>query len=134
MLAYNAFAKGKALSTLNFYPKKVQGIRVDGVTPVVTFALAVQNTSGQNMVLRSFAGNLSANGYYIGNISSYNMVTIRPNSETILLINVRLSIIGVVTDIINAFNGGGPKQEIEMNAKANIENYQIPINLKFSVG
>ena len=134
VLAYSLFKKGSALSTLNFYPKGVKQVRFDGITPVVTLALAIQNTSGQNMVVRSFAGNLYANGYFLGNASSYTATAIRPNSETIFLINVRMSVIGVVQDIIKAFNAQGPAQALELDAKANVENYQIPIKIKYKIG
>lgn len=133
-VAYALINKGKALQSLNFYPKGVRAIKMDGITPVVTIALAVQNTSGQQAVLRSFAGNLFANNYFIGNVSSYTQTTIRPNAETVLVINVRLSVIGIVSDILKAFNGQGLSQVMELQAKANVDNFQVPINIKYKVG
>ena len=134
LFAYNAFAKGKALTTLNFYAKGVRAIRFDGVTPVMTIALGVQNTTGQNLILRSFAGNLFSNGYLIGNVSSYVQTAIRPNSESILLINARLSAIGIISNIVSAFNGNGAAQEVELDAKANVDNFQLPIKIKYKIG
>lgn len=134
LVAYNAFAKGSALQTLNFYPKSISSIKFDGVTPVMRFGLAIQNTSNQRMVLRSFAGNLYANGLLIANVSSYNLTPVAPNAETVLMITARLSLLGIVQDIIQAFNGNGLKQEIELDARANIDRYNIPIKIKYSVG
>jgi len=134
LLAYNAFAKGNALQTLNFYPKKVSNIRIDGVTPVMTFGLAVQNVSNQSMVLHSLAGNLYANGILIGNVSSWVPTRINANSETVLQITVRLSLLGVVQDIIRAFNGDGWQQNIEFDARANVDRYNIPIKITYKVG
>ncbi len=134
LLAYNAMAKGTALKTMNFYPKSVDSIRFDGVTPVIRLGLAVQNTSGQQLIVRSIAGNLWANDYLIGNLSNYTPLVIRPNSESILFLTIRLSILGVVQDIINAFTNRGTTQVINLQARANVDNYQIPIDIKYKVG
>lgn len=136
LLAYNALTKGAALAQLNFYPGKVTGIKFDGSTPVLSFILTVQNTSNQNIVLRSIAGNLFANGYLIGNVASFIPVNIGPNSQTNLFLTVRLSLIGVVTDVINALNntGLGLHQVIELQSTANVDRYQIPVNISYKIG
>lgn len=134
VLAYALLNKATALQRLNFYPKGVQSLKFDGVTPVLQIGLAVQNTSGQQIVMRSFAGSVYANGYYIGNISSYNVFTVRPNSETVLALTIRLSLIGIVSNIVNAFNGNGPAQELELDALANVDNYQVPVKIKYKIG
>ena len=134
LIAYNAFAKGTALQTLNFYPKAVNNIKFDGATPVMQFSLAIQNTSNQSMVVKSLVGNLYSNDYYIGNIASYIPTRINANSETILILSVRLSLIGIVSDIINCFNGNGFSQDLEFQANANVNKFQIPINIKYKVG
>lgn len=134
LVAYNAFAKGSALKTLNFYPKKVDAIRMDGITPVITFSLAIQNTSNQTMVVNSLAGNLYANSFLIGNVSSYVPVRVKANGETILQLTVRLSLLGIVQDIIRAFNGNGFQQQLEFDARANIDRYQVPIKISYKVG
>lgn len=133
LLAYNAFAKGTALKTLNFYPKSVNDIQFDGPTPVIKFGLAIQNTSGQKMVLRSLAGNLYANGNLIGNISSYQILNINANSETVLRLNVRLSLLGIVEDIIQAIRGGGAQVALKFEAMANVDHYQVPIDISYKI-
>lgn len=133
ILAYALYSKGRALTTLNFYPASVRDISFDGVTPVMKIGIAIQNTSGQNMVLRSFAGNVYANGYLIGNVSNFIPVAIRPNGQTLLTVNTRLSILGIVQDIIAAFRGEGIRQTFELDARANVDNYQLPIKIKYSV-
>lgn len=134
IIAYSLLTKAKALQTLNFYPKGVRSLHFDGITPVISLALAVQNTSGQQMVLKSFAGNVFANDYFVGNVSSYIQTVIYPNSESVLLVNVRLSLIGIASNIVNAFNGNGPAQDLELDAMANVDNYQLPVKIKYKVG
>lgn len=134
LFLYNAIQKGKALTTLTFFPRPVKDFKIEGITPVITFSIGIQNTSGQNVVMRSFAGNLYSNNTYIGNVSSFTQVTIKPNSETVLTIKARLFTVGVVSEILNAFNGNGIKKVFELDAKANIENYQLPVKIKYAVG
>lgn len=134
LLAYNAFAKGTALKTLNFYPKKVDSLKFDGATPVITFSLAVQNTSNQNLVVKSLVGNLYANDFLIGNISMFRPVRVSPNSETVLSLTIRLSLLGVVQDIIRAFSNGGLQQNLDFDARANVDGYNIPIRIKYKIG
>ena len=135
LIAYNAFAKAGALTRLNFYPKGVSGLRFDGVTPVVTLSLAIQNTSNQAIVLRSIAGNVYANGTLVGNVSNYVPTRIRENSETFLPLTVRLSLLGITENIIAAIQGNaGFSQRMELDARANLDNYNLPVNVKYTIG
>lgn len=134
LIAYNAVAKGSALQSLNFYPGPVSSIKMEGTSPVITFSLIIQNTSNQSMILRSLAGNLYANGYLVGNVSAFSPVRINPNGQTSLLVTGKLSLIGIVQDLINAIKGNGFKQNLSFEARANVDKYSIPINIKYSVG
>lgn len=134
MIAYNALAKATAAGTINFYPETVQQIVFDGPTAVITFSLAAQNTSGQTFNVKSLAGNLYANNYLIGNASYFYPQVVGPNRATSIVLNARLSPIAIVNDIIRAFQMGNFKQEIRFEAYANVNNFQIPINIKYQVG
>lgn len=102
---------------------------MDGLTPVMTLGLAVQNTSNQSFTIKSMAGELYANKYLVGNLSSFTSQTIPPNSEQVIAINVRMSFIGLVNDIINAIKNKTFRQELQLNSVANIDNLQVPIDL-----
>lgn len=138
VLLYTVLSKRATLSTLNFYPSSVKNIHFDNATPVMTIGLACQNTSNQKLVIRSIAGNLSANvngtNYDVGNISNFQEQTVQPNSQTEILIDVRLALIGVVNDLIRALQFGNFSQELRLQAYANIDRYQVPIDLKFKIG
>lgn len=134
LLAYNAVAKGSALQSLNFYPGRISSLKMEGTSPVITFGLVIQNTSNQSLILRSLAGNLYSNGYLVGNISAFNPVRINPNGQTIMAVTGKLSLIGVVQDLIDAIKGRGFKQIISFEARANVDKYSIPINLKYNIG
>lgn len=134
VLAYNAFAKGSAAKLLNFYPKSVDALKFKGLSPELDLSILIQNTSNQVMNLNSYAGKLYSNGYYIGNLSSYNRVQIPRNGEVVLKVKARLFLIGIVQDLIRSFNGNGFAQMVEIESSVNVDNYQIPVNLKYKIG
>lgn len=139
VLAYTLLTKRSALSTINFFPVANDvTIQFDGATPVMTIGLAAQNTSNQQLVLRSFAGDLLAtvNGteYTVGNISSFTQTVVAPNSQTVIELQVRLFLIGVVNDLIRSLQFGNFQQDLRIKAFANIDNYQIPVDLNYKIG
>lgn len=133
IIALTAFQKFRSAGSLNFYPGSLKNIYLDGITPVATFGLVIQNPSSQSFTVKSLAGNLTANGFQIGNVSSYLPIEILANSQRTYNLTVRLSILGVVNDIISAFNGNGATQTIEFKAWANVDNLSVPITLKYKV-
>jgi hypothetical protein len=134
ILAYTLLGKKIAAGTLNFFPNSVSGLAFDGATPVMTFAMTAQNTSGQIFTIRSLAGNLYANDYYIGNFSSFTPQAIQPNAASVLYMDVRLSLIGIVQDVIDAFENKHFEQDVIFKGWANVDNYQIPISIKYKIG
>lgn len=122
-----------AAGTLNFYPANAKSLRFDGLTPVITIGIAIQNPSNQTYTIKSLVGNIYANGYLIGNVSSFFQMAIKPTGETVYPITVRLSLIGIVQDIIAAFNGGGIQQEVELQANANVNNFIFPVKIKYHI-
>jgi hypothetical protein len=132
LLAYSLYRKQSALNTLQFYPYSLKGIKFDGITPVMTMGLAVQNTSNQNFTLNSFAGQLYANTYLIGNVGSFIPQNILANNQSVIYIDVRLSLLNIVSDIISAINNNSLNQTFELDSTANIDNLQIPVKVKFT--
>jgi LEA14-like dessication related protein len=133
-LIYSLTRKSIGLSTLLFYADKVKSFRFDGLTPVMVFGLRVQNTSSQPFVLKSFAADLSSNGYLIGNASSFIQQVVPANSQVVLNIEARLMLIGIVNDIIKAFQSKDFTFDIEMQGYANVDNIQFPVTANYKVG
>lgn len=134
LIAYNLFAKKKAAGYLNFYPAKVQNIGFDGTTPVATIGLAAQNPSNQRFTIRAITGNLTANGYVIGNVSIFTNQVIEPTSSSIIYLDIRLSLLSVVGDVIQAFQTGNFTQEIEFKGAVNVDGILQAIDIKYQVG
>jgi len=134
IILYSLFRKSAAAGTLNFYPASVKKIKFEGATPIMVFGLAIQNTSNQSFTLKSIAGNLYANNYLIGNIGAFNPQVIAANSQTVIDVNVRMSLIGIVTDIINGIKNNTFSQNLELESYANVDNLQVPVNITYKIG
>jgi LEA14-like dessication related protein len=133
VLVYSLFRKGAAAGSLNFLPFGIKDIKFQGVTPVLTMQLAVQNTSNQDFSLNSFAGSLFSNGTYIGNVSTFAEMIIPPNSQTILEVKIRLSILQIVNNIIADIERGTFKEVLTLKAYANVDNLQVPIEVAYKM-
>jgi hypothetical protein len=131
---YALFSKARALQTMNLYPAGVQDIYFDGPTPVIRLVLRAQNSSSQSLTINSIAANLYANGYLVGNMGSFLPQPIAPNSESELVVNVRLNPLGIVNDIIRAVQFGSFTQDLNFRGYANINNYQLPVDMTFKAG
>jgi hypothetical protein len=134
ILALSAFTKAKAGATLNFVPGAVHSVAFDGITPIIDFDLIVQNPSNQSFSIRGLVGNLTANDYQIGNITSYQQTYIRPMGNSVYRLSARLSLIGVVNDIIRAISGGGISQAMKFKAWANVDGFNVPISINYKIG
>lgn len=139
VILYSLFSKARALATLTFFPGGISSIIMDGLTPVLTATILVQNTSNQKIVLQSIAGNLYLNdggkSTLIGNASQFTAQEMPANSETVVTINVRLFLIGAVNDIVKSFQyGGGAPRKLELDGMANVDAYQLPLKLSFQIG
>jgi hypothetical protein len=103
----------------------------------VDFGLGVQNTSNQSFTLNSIAGNAYAITWektYIGNVSSFVKMEIPKNSQRIIVLQIRLALIGITNDIINAWQNGSFSQKIEIDLKANVDNLQVPVKQTLKIG
>jgi hypothetical protein len=134
LIAYRLFATGKTLKSLRFFPKKVYDIKWEDATPVLKFGLGVQNISNESLMLNSLSGNVFCNGIIIGSVTLFSPTKLNASSETILFFTVRLSLLGIVQDLIKAFKGGGWKKNIVFKAMANVDRWNIPINVSYTVG
>lgn len=134
IIAYNVLIKGKALGKINFVSGGVHSFAMQGITPILTVGVIAQNTSSQKFIVRSIAGNVTADGYLIGYVSYFGQTEILPNSQAQILVPIVLSPLGIVQDIINAFQMNDSTQQIEFKGYANVDNFQVPIDNKYKVG
>lgn len=133
---YSLIKKTTAARTLVFLPGPVKGLYFDSFTPYITVGIIVQNTSNQNYTIQSLAGNVyaMANGekWNIGNLSTFAPQQIFGNSQQTIFIDLRLSLIGIVGDILNLIDNG-IEQEITFEGYANVDGIQVPLDFKYKI-
>jgi hypothetical protein len=133
-VGYSLWNKRHAAQTLNFFPDEVKDFHFSGLTPVFTLGLGVQNTSNQSFTINALVGNAMSNGFYVGNLANFKPQVVPKISQGILLVECRMSLIGVVNDLISAFQNHDFTQNLIIQGTANVDNLQVPLDLKFKVG
>src|SRR5687767_7156300 len=111
--------RASAAKRLNFYPGGIQAMAIQDFVPMVYLDFIVQNTSNADIAIYSLAGNAYSNGYMVGNISNFEGVVVAGNSETRVPVMVRLNLINLVNDLMNAWQTGSFKQDISIEARVN---------------
>jgi hypothetical protein len=134
VLLYSLLRKGEAAGNLNFFPDKVRDFKFDSLTPVFVLGIGVQNTSNQSFTIRALAGNCYSDGYYIGNLSNFIPQTIPPRSQVVINVNLRLALIGVVNQLIDAFQNRNFRREITLDGHANVDYQVVPIKQTLAIG
>lgn len=137
VVVYNLISKSWALNDINFLAGSVRNVTFDGVTPVAEIGLLAQNTSGQQFNVNSLTGDLfvvqDMKNIYIGNVSSFERQTIFPNSQVQLRMMCRLSILGIVNELIQVFQYKNYNMRLKLSGVVNVDNYRIPVNTTFNV-
>ena len=136
LIGYNLFAKKTAAGTLNFLPGQLHGIGTDGGAPILRVGVLIQNTSNQTFQLNSLAGNVYANNsgnvYNVGNVSTFVQQTIYPNRQQEIVVDMRLALTGIVSDLINSISQGFG-QDIKFDGYANVDGVQIPVLVNYKL-
>jgi hypothetical protein len=134
IIAYALFQKAKSLRNVNFYADRVHSIDMAQGVPYMTVGILVQNTSSSKIVVKSIAGNILSGAVLIGNASQFSPYSINPNSQGIMYVQIRFALLGIVTDIFDAFQSNNFTQQILFDGYANVDNYQVPIKLSYKIG
>lgn len=133
-LLYSYTRKSIAAGNLYFFPDKIESFNFDGLTPVMVAGLRVQNTSNQSFTLYSFAANVYCNEYLIGNAYSFQPQQVLPNAQGLIYFSLRLMPLGIVNELIRAFQDRNFAFDVIVKGSMNVDNLQVPIELKYKVG
>lgn len=124
----------QAAGRLTFFPGNILSMGFDGPAPVMTLEITVQNTSNATLSLYSMAGNVYANGYLIGNVSSFRQMAIPGNSQRSIIVDIRFMLLGIVNDIITAFSTKNFSQAFSIEGTVNADGIAVPIKLDYKIG
>ena len=132
--AWFLYTQKKAIGMLSYSIQSV-GLNFDGLTPILRLNILVQNVSQEAFVINAFVGNLVSNGDTIGTMSLFGQYAVPAASQSILPIDVRLSLIGVVSDIVNVIQkGSGIAQNVSLTGYVNASGVVAPVNLTYKIG
>lgn len=126
--------KAVAAGRLSFFPGDVTGFGIEGITPVANITLRVQNSSNASLKINSLSGNVYANNTLVGNLSGFQPVYIRGNSEGTIPVNVRFQPIGIVNQLIQAWNTHNFQEKFTVDGTVNAEGIPVPLKMEYSLG
>lgn len=134
LVAWLVLAQKKALNLLNYIIQGV-GLSWEGITPILNITLLIQNVSNENYTINSFVGNLYSGSTLIGNVSSFTPTQVLPSSQTLYNLKIRLSLIGVVSDLVALINqGSGIAQNLTLNGYVNASGIVAPVIITYKIG
>lgn len=112
-----------------------QSIKTGGtiLQPTIDVGISVQNPTNQTAVIRSISGQITLNNKSIANISSFDTQTILPNSDTLITIKARPSILGIFNTIKNVLNNQTGNNTIVINGSANVDNINLPFSISQNI-
>ena len=134
LLVIGLLLQKKAAGALNFLIKNV-AIAFEGITPVLRLDILVQNPSNQSFTFRSIVGGLYVDGSKVGDASMFQTITISPNSQQVLPVQVRLSALAIVSDLVSIITkGSGIPKSIRFSGYVNANEIVSAIDMTYQIG
>ena len=126
-IVYNA-------SRLNFYVAKLVP-RLQGITPVIDIYIGIQNPTGGTFTIQSVSGKVYVNQNYMGDLSSFTLTTVKPNAQTFFVASVRMSLVGLASEVYNAISEGLSTVTFNMkfNGTVNVNGVPVPVALGYRI-
>jgi LEA14-like dessication related protein len=133
LYALSTFQKANAVQSMNLLITSVNPT-FSGITPILDINILVQNPSDKSFVIHSMVGSVYVNDDYVANVSTFNQVTINPHAETVITLKARLSLAGLLDEIIDIINGtSGLQAVIRFTGKVNIDDLTIPVDIDHKI-
>jgi LEA14-like dessication related protein len=104
-------------------------IKLSGTNIIVT--LGILNAVNSTAILKSMVGDLSINGEIIATGSTFDAVTIKPNTKTQFNITFVPSATGILSTLKNIIKKGLKNIKAKFVGTANINGFNMPIDLTY---
>jgi hypothetical protein len=95
--------------------------------PIIQIFFSVQNPTNQKATLKGLNGKILFNGSPFANVTNFVEQTILPRQETIISIDVKPSIMGLSSTIIDIIRGRNRGGNISFEGSANVDGILLPI-------
>ena len=136
LIAFLAYYFLKLKSTVENLSYRIAGagLSFQGITPILRLDVKITNPDPTAFTIKSIVGDLYTNGKLVGTVEQVTPTVIAGNSQTIYKLYIRLSIIGIASDIVSIFNGNGIQQQLEFDGTVYIDNLTAPLQLNYTLG
>lgn len=129
----NKAIKTSVVNRVNFIIDAVR-TSFEGLNPVLSIDIKAQNPTNETFTVKSLIGNVSVNGQFAGNVSSFTEAIIAANSESNLNLKVRLGIGTLSEQLVNLIMGRLPGQVvIRVQGTANVDTLLFPVDLSYKI-
>lgn len=117
---------------LNF---SLRNIKTGGkiLKPTVTLEIAAQNPTNSGAILKSLSGSLYINKQYVANFSSFGDQNITPNSESIINIEARPSLLAAFRILKDFIKNKPGNVTANFSGVANVDGFSLPVNENFTL-
>lgn len=108
-----------------------RGIALRGklLKPKIQILIGIQNPSNQTANISSFVAVANWKGKPFANVSSFQKVEVKPNTETRLTLTAEPSVFGLFSSVKDALKGGLKGGTINITGTALVDNVQIPVDI-----
>lgn len=96
----------------------------------IVIQVNVQNPTSSPVVVRSIVGDLYFNDIRVGNVQSFQVMNLHPNSEGSLVADIALKIPDVMTTVANAISQRSGVV-FTFNGHINVNNDTIPLTINY---
>lgn len=129
-----AFTNARAANNLQFFPGNVTGLSIDGINPIATADILIQNTSNVEFTINSFSASVYSNGTLVGNISDFTPDIVHPNSETPYPVTIRFLSLSIIDEIYNAVTTRSIQRNLDIKGTVNANGQQWPVEITYALG
>lgn len=119
-----------AADRLKFVFQKISAEFKDALSLQINVDIAIQNPTSTSFVIKSFAGDLFVNNYYIGNVSNFTATQIQGNTQTTYRVAIQVSTLSLpapVISILQNFTGLTAK----LDGTINVDDLGVPLTLEY---
>lgn len=133
-IALYLYTQKSAAGHLLFFPGTVTAMDMESGGPVAYATIVIQNTSNATLTINSLAANVTSNNQLVGNVSQFNAVEIPGNSQVEMPVKITFQLLGIVNDIIRAFQTNNFKQDLQIVGYVNAGGVQADLKITYKVG
>lgn len=119
-----------AADRLKFVFQKISAEFKDALSIQINVDIVIQNPTSTSFIIKSFAGDLFVNDYYIGNVSNFTATQIQGNTQTTYRVAIQVSTLSLpapVISILQNFTGLTAK----LDGTINVDDLGVPLTLEY---